>query len=68
MARRDSGDLLETQEARTSEEGCESVSDLERSVGGNDTSSKGTASPSMCSSTSTSAENLVGIEMKVGGC
>lgn len=65
MDRRGSNDLLEATGLRTPEETCESISMSERSGGGNDTSSKGTASPSMCSSASTSAENLVGIEMKV---
>ena len=66
MERRGSYDLVEASGSRTPDETFESVSMSERSVGGNDSSSKGTASPSMCSSASTSAENLVGMDVKVG--
>ena len=65
IERRGSYDLLDPSGSRTPDETFESVSISERSVGGNDTSSKGTASPSMCSSASTSAENLAGAELKV---
>ena len=62
-----SGDRLAAIPGRlTPDEVSEAVS--ERSLVGNDTaSSKGTASPSksLCSSTSTSAENIAGLDMKV---
>ena len=59
--------------SRTPDGTSESFSLSERSVTGNDSSSKGSASPSksLCSSTSTSAENVSGMEMKVNvvlGC
>ena len=68
MDRTGSSELIERAGSRTPDETSESVSMSERSVGGVDTSSKGSASPSksLCSSTSTSAENVgESLEMKV---
>ena len=77
MDRKGSGDVLEASGSKTPEDTSESGAGPERSA--NDlielrqmnqstaSESEGTASPSKsaCSSTSTSAENLAGMEMKV---
>ena len=57
-----SGELLDPSRSKTPDDASESVSMSERSGAGNDSS----PSKSLCSSTSTSAENLPGaLEMKV---